>query len=131
MKRKRPFSRRTALGFTLIEVLLALSILAIALSAMLKASSNTVFGTQKIKEKTISHLVAMQAISMIQLNLVKINSGQSIDKQENIFGQAWYWTGTISSTPLYKVEKITVKVRARSGGPFIDTFIAYKTRSNE
>ncbi len=113
-------------GFTLIEVLLALSILAIALSAMLKASSSTVIGTQKIKEKTLSHLVAMQAISMIQLDLVKLHTGQSIDKQEELFQQTWSWTAIVGRTPLEKVEKITIKTHAKPGGPVIDTFVAYR-----
>lgn len=117
-------------GFTLIEVLLALSILAIALSAMLKASSNTVLGTQRIKEKTLSHLVAMQAISMIQLDLVQLHAGQSIDKKEKLFQQTWSWSATVGSTPLQKVEKITIKTHARPGGPVVDTFIAYRIHQN-
>lgn len=38
-------------GFTLIEVLLALSIIAIALTALLKAISQNVETTRRIKEK--------------------------------------------------------------------------------
>jgi len=122
---------KKSLGFTLIEVLLALSILAIALTAMLKASSNTVYGTQKVKENTLSHLVAMQAISMIQLNLVKMNSGQTITKQQQIFGQEWFWSATIQSTPLKKVEKITVVTRPQGRNTFGSPFIAYRTLAYE
>ncbi len=118
-------------AFTLIEVLLALSVLAIALSAMLKASSNTVIGTQHAKDKTLSHLVAMQAISLIQLNLIKLHGGESIEKEMNLLGQTWFWSATVSSTPLSQVEKITVKTRAKRQGPSIDTFIAYMPIKNE
>lgn len=118
-------------GFTLIEVLLALSILAIALTAMLKASSNTVIGTQKVKDKTLSHFVGMQAISLVQLNLIKLHSGQSIDKEMTLLGQTWFWNASLSHTSLYQVEKITVKTRARRGGPVIDTFIAYTPLKNQ
>lgn len=38
-------------GFTLIEVLLALAVVAIALTALLKATSQDVANTQRIKEK--------------------------------------------------------------------------------
>jgi general secretion pathway protein I len=117
-------------GFTLIEVLLALSILAIALSAMLKASSNTVSGTQKIKDKTCAHFVAMQAISMIQLNLIPIHSGQTVDRQETLFKQIWYWHATIQSTPIRQVEKIIVEIRAQPQGAIIDTFMAYRTQQD-
>ena len=60
-------------GFTLIEVLLALSVIAIALTALLKATAQNIQNTHRIKEKTISHWIAMQGVSMIQLDLVQIN----------------------------------------------------------
>lgn len=129
MKRTERINRTC--GFTLIEVLLALSILAIALSAMLKASSSTVLGTQRVKEKTFSHLVAMQAISMIQLKLVKLHPGQSIDKQEYLFNQPWFWSATLNRTPIERMDKITIKTYARRAGPIIDTFIAYRIRQDD
>lgn len=63
-------------GFTLVEVLLALTVIAIALTALLKATAQNIENTHRIKEKTISHWVAMQGVSMIQLNLLQLNQSQ-------------------------------------------------------
>lgn len=43
--------QRKTSGFTLIEVLLALTIIAVALTALLKAIAQNVEHTQRIKEK--------------------------------------------------------------------------------
>ncbi|WP_188883546.1 type II secretion system minor pseudopilin GspI, partial [Alicyclobacillus cellulosilyticus] len=78
-------------GFTLIEVLLALAVLAIALTALLKATSQDVNYTQRIKERTISHWVAMQGVSAIQLGLITIPAGQPITEVTSMLNQNWYW----------------------------------------
>jgi general secretion pathway protein I len=119
-------SRKHQGGFTLIEVLLALSILAIALTALLKATASTVNGTRRIKEKNISHLVAMQGISMLQMGIVKAHTGQNITKEMTLFGQTWHWNADISQTPIPGVEKIIIRTSASAGGPFRDPLIAYR-----
>lgn len=116
-------------GFTLIEVLLALSILAIALTALLKATASAVNGTRQIKEKNISHLVAMQSISMLQLGLVQAKIGQNITKKMDIFGQTWFWNANITSTPVKTLEKITITTSPHASGPFRDPLIAYRVNT--
>lgn len=118
-----------SVGFTLIEVLLALSILAIALTALLKASSETVVGTQRLKEKTMSHLVAMQGISMIQLGLTRITLDQETTKQMTMFDQTWYWHAHVSKTPLEAVQKITITTSKSRAGPFKDPLIGFQEGS--
>ncbi len=118
-----------SIGFTLIEVLLALSILAIALTALLKASAETVVGTQRLKEKTMSHLVAMQGISMIQLGLTPITLDQETTKKMTMFDQTWYWHAQVSKTPLEAVQKITITTSKSMGGPFKDPLIGFREGS--
>ena len=118
-----------SVGFTLIEVLLALSVLAIALTALLKASAETVLGTQRLKEKTMSHLVAMQGISMIQLGLTRITLDQETTAQMTLFDQTWYWHAQVSKTPLEAVQKITITTSKSRAGPFKDPLIGFQERS--
>ena len=54
-------------AFTLIEVLLALAVIAIALTALLKVTSQDVSYARRLKDKTLSHWVAKQGVSMVQL----------------------------------------------------------------
>jgi general secretion pathway protein I len=113
-------------GFTLIEVLLALAIIAIALTALLKASAQNVANTQRIKEKTISHWIAMQGVSMVQLGLVQVNVEQAVTHVTTMLGQRWYWRATMSPTAIKSVQQITITVSNKQAGPFRDPLIAYR-----
>ncbi|WP_133127304.1 GspI family T2SS minor pseudopilin variant LspI [Legionella nagasakiensis] len=113
-------------GFTLIEVLLALAVIAIALTALLKATSQDVVFTDRIKEKTIRHWVAMQGITMIQLGLLPIYSGQEVTQVTTMFGERWYWRAKLLPTSIKKMEQIQIVTSKSQAGPFHDPLIAFR-----
>lgn len=113
-------------GFTLIEVLLALAVIAIALTALLKATSQNIDNTRRIKEKTISHWIAMQGVSMIQLNLIQVNSSQESTQLTSMLNQKWYWRAKVSVTPIKPVQKITIYVSQKQEGPFREELTAFR-----
>lgn len=113
-------------GFTLIEVLLALAIIAIALTALIKATSQNIEFTQHIKDKSISHWVAMHGITAIQLGLIPIALNQEITQMTTMLGQQWYWRATLRSTSLKSMQQIKITVSEKQNGPFRDPLIAYK-----
>jgi len=115
-------------GFTLIEVLLALAVIAIALTALIKATAQTVAGTTRVKEKSISHWVAMQGVSMIQLGLVGSGS-QDISQVTDMLGQHWYWRATLQPTQINHMQQINITVSRNQSGPFGDLLIAFKRQS--
>ena len=114
------------IGFTLIEVLLALAVIAIALTALLKATAQSVAVTQRIKEKSISHWVAMQGVTAIQLGVVPMGVNQETTEVTKILGQEWYWRATLTSTPIQSTQQITITVSHFQTGPFGDQLIAFK-----
>lgn len=114
------------LGFTLIEVLLALSIIAIALTALLKATAQNIENTQRIKEKTISHWIAMQGVSMIQLNLVQISLSQESTQETTMLNQKWFWRAKASSTPIKRIQQITISMSNKQNGPFSEELVAFR-----
>ncbi|KTD30646.1 MULTISPECIES: GspI family T2SS minor pseudopilin variant LspI [Legionella] len=116
--------KRKQQGFTLIEVLLALSVIAIALTALFKATAQNVSHTQRIKEKAISHWVAMQGVSMIQLGLLQLGN-QEITQVTSMLGQRWYWRARTDSTPIKSVHQITITVSRNQAGPFQDPLVAF------
>ncbi|HBD7141272.1 TPA: GspI family T2SS minor pseudopilin variant LspI [Legionella pneumophila] len=113
-------------GFTLIEVLLALTVIAIALTALLKATAQNIDNTHRIKEKTISHWVAMQGIAMIQLNLLRTSQSQESTQATTMLGQKWYWRAKISPTPIKRMQQITISVSSKQAGPFREELIAFR-----
>lgn len=116
----------TKSGFTLIEVLLALAVIAIALTALLKATSqNTVF-TQRLKEKSISHWVAMQGVASIQLGLVVIALNQESTQPMTMAGKTWYWRALILPTGVKHMQQISIKVSQKEAADFSEALIAYR-----
>lgn len=115
-------------GFTLIEVLLAMAVIAIALTALLKATAQNVLTTQRIKDKAISHWIAMQGVAMVQLGLVEVRSNQEVTKITNLLGQRWYWRAKLNATAIKSTEQITITVSKKQAGPFQDPLIAFRYR---
>ncbi len=110
-------------GFTLIEVLLALAVIAISLTALLKANAQNVYNTQRLKEKAISHWIAMQGVTMIQLKLVAITPEST--QATTLFGKPWYWRAKIIPTPVQKIKQIRISVSTSQSGPFREEVTAY------
>lgn len=117
---------KTHHGFTLIEVLLALAIIAIALTALLKATAQNIENTRRLKEKTISHWVAMQGVSMIQLNLIHLNPTIETTQATTMLGEKWYWRAKISTTPVKTIQKITISLSLKESGPFREELTAFR-----
>ena len=113
-------------GFTLIEVLLALAVIAIALTALLKATAQSVAHTQQIKDKSISHWVAMQAVAAVQLGLVSPGFNQPVSEVTKMLGQRWYWRAKLTSTPVPSMQQISITVSEQQAGPFKDELIAFR-----
>lgn len=113
-------------GFTLIEVLLALAVIAIALTALLKATSQNTLFTQRLKEKSISHWVALQGIASVQLGLIDIALNQESTQSMEMAGNKWYWRALITPTSVKKMQKISVQVSQKEAADFSDPLIAYR-----
>src|SRR5437879_13816473 len=112
--------QKRKMGFTLIEVLLALAIIAIALTALLRATSqNTVF-TQRLKEKTIGHWVAMQGVASLQLGMTPITLSQENTLKMAMAGQSWYWRVLVTPTPVKHMQKFSISVSQQRDANFSD-----------
>ena len=118
--------RRLLHGFSLIEVLIALAVIAIALTALMKATSQSIVGTQHLKEKTIAHLVAMQGLSRIQLGMTMLHPNQEITEKMSMLGSDWYWHARSVSTPIKTMQKIEISVGQHSQGPFTNPLAGFQ-----
>lgn len=112
-------------GFTLIEVLISLAILAIALTALLKNSAENISQTNRVKEKTIKHWVAMQAVNQIQMHNLSLRVGLPTTSSYKAFGTTWYFQAKLIPTKIKKVQKIIIKVSNNQHGPYTDPLMAF------
>lgn len=118
--------RKQLNGFTLIEVLLALAIIAIALTALIKATAQTVTSTRLIKDKSISHWVAMDGVLMIQTGLISIPINQEVTKVTTILGEKWYWRAKLLPTPIQHMQQINITSSKNQTGPFGNLLVAFR-----
>lgn len=103
-----------AAGFTLLEVLVALAIVAIALSALIKAGTENAANAAYLREKTFAHWVALNAVTELQVR----NAWPAPGKLEGTAAMAdreWDWSAAVETTVDTTVRRMTVEVRPRDG----------------
>ncbi|KTD04878.1 type II secretory pathway protein LspI [Legionella geestiana] len=113
-------------GFTLIEVLLALVIIAIAFTALIKATGTDIAGTRKIRDRTIAHLTAMQGVQMIQLGLVNPTSTEEITELTTLLGERWYWRVQQKPTDIKTMRQLSIRTSQNVAGPFGNALCAFR-----
>lgn len=115
-------------GFTLLEVLIALAIIAIGFGALFKATLESVRKTQMIKEITLKHWVAMQGVAMIQTGLLELPPGLARTQKTEMFNQTWYWRVAFQPTTVEEVDRIEITVSLKPSGPFTHPLYAFRYR---
>lgn len=100
-------------GFTLIEVLVALAVLAISLGAIIQSIGNSASHAGYLREKTVAHWVAMNQIAEAQSNNKAPSAGATSGKEE-MAGHEWHWrmvTTEVDKENMPGVFQLQVEVR--------------------
>ena len=97
-------------GFTLIEILVALAIVAIALGAALRATSAALGSSVEIQDRTIARWVAKNELARLQtLSVLPPPGKQSGEvRQANV---DWSWEAVIDTTPNPNFRQVQIVVR--------------------
>jgi general secretion pathway protein I len=104
-------SGRRQRGLTLIEVLIALAIISIAMTAVIKATSQNIHSTSYLQQKTMAMWVGTQVINEARANLLKVEQSSGNQKlSTEMLGKDWYWQTAQEETPNPRIKKIMVKV---------------------
>jgi general secretion pathway protein I len=98
-------------GFTLVEVLVALAVLAIALAATLRAMGQAIDLTTDLRARTLALWVAEERAAELRLTRAWPGLDTKDDTME-FGGQEWRLQERISSTPHPDVRRIDIDVRA-------------------
>ncbi len=115
-------------GFTLIEVLVALAVLAIALSAIIKTMSSNTLNSIYLRDRTLAQWVALNKITELQLSADWPSPGKT-DGSTVMGNHEWFWEAEIKTTPDNDVDTITLRVRdQRDAKDPVSTLQAYLGR---
>ena len=96
-------------GFTLIEVLVALTIVAISLGAIITTSGTQASQAGYLKQKSIAHWVAMNEITQLQLD-TSLPSLGSAEGSINMANHEWHWERNAEKTEDDNSRKVTLTV---------------------
>jgi general secretion pathway protein I len=105
---------RHMIGLTLIEVLVALAIISISLTAVIKAASQNIRGTGYLQNKSIALWVGQEVMGEVQLGLLKLTDDRDGESSTTtMLGQKWYWHASEESSANTRIKKINVRVYTR------------------
>ena len=117
MSRRTP-AQRTCRGFTLLEVLIALAIVALSAGALLGTITSSASNVAYLHDKTLAEWVALNRLTEIRIAQQKPSPGKRTGNAE-MGGMRWQWEEEISEMELVK-GLFRVDVRARPTGETVD-----------
>jgi len=102
-----------ARGFTLLEVMVAMAVFAVAGLAVMKSAGEQVLGLGLLEEKTFANWVANN--QLVQLRLERRWPGPAWTQgQETLAGHTWHWRWHGVETGDDRFRALDVEVRAQS-----------------
>ena len=102
---------RRARGFTLLEVLIALAVVALALLALTRTAMLQVADFDALRERTLAGWVAANVLAETRLASAMPATGRSDGKTE-LAARSWRWTRDVRTTPDSEVRRVDIQVFA-------------------
>ena len=117
--------KKKSSGFTLLEILVALAVVAIALSAIVNEVSANVKNAAHLRDSTLAHWVAMNKITEWHSSGDWPSPGETHGDVQ-MAEQEWHWSLKVSTTDDDDVRRMDVEVRGDPGAENPDaSLIAY------
>jgi general secretion pathway protein I len=107
--------KRPEQGFTLIEVVVALAIVAIGMLAVFKTIGDSVNNVSELRDRSFAGWIADNRITEMRLS-GQMPSVEETAGEVEFAGRQWHWVSTVSQTQVQGLRRIDVRVR-RDGDP--------------
>lgn len=98
-------------GFALIEVLIALFVIAVALAAVLAAMGTAIDNSSTLRDRTVALWAAQERAVQLQVQ----RAWPAIDTTEGtveMAGREWRWRERVSTTEVPEIRRVDIEIRA-------------------
>lgn len=109
--------RRQA-GFTLLEILVALAVMVIAMTALWKGLAQGIAVSQGLSDRIVARWIAQNRIVTRQV-MGEWPDARTYDGTERMGGRTWYWREQIATTAQSQLRSIIVSVGASEDSPLV------------
>lgn len=97
-------------GLTLIEVLIALAIISIAMTAVIKTSGQAIRGTSYLEDKMVATWVAQQIVNEARVGLIDLTNDTSELRVTESLGKSWHSKFIKKETANPRILQINISV---------------------
>ena len=113
-------------GFTLLEVLVALAVLAIAMGAIIHAATQSINTVATLRDQTFAGWVALNQVNALLLEKKPWPEEGSRTGSVELANRTWRWEARFFKTEDPDLRRVEVTVRASETGLELDKLIAFR-----
>lgn len=100
---------KNELGFTLLEILVALFIVAIGIAAVSKATGSTISTAQRVENRLMANWVSSNQLAELRLSRIWPSANES-DSKVDYADRTWHVKQKISTTPDADILRVDIQV---------------------
>ena len=100
-------TRNSIFGFTLIEVIVAVAVIAFGLAATIKTVSTVTRNTAYLNERIVATWVAQNAMALYELDIEK-DAAKETTGTEELAGVEWHWKKVLVDTEDPDIQRVEI-----------------------
>jgi general secretion pathway protein I len=100
---------RASRGFTLLEILVALAVLAIALTATARGIGAAIDTTAELRERTLARWIAEDKLALLELSRAW-PAPDTTEGDAEMGGRKYRWRQQVSTTPVARMRRVELGV---------------------